>query len=86
MKEQMISMFPTDDVAANPILEVKVAENWVPADKDIWDAWTGLRRINGEDHHGPVHPISHPDRVWTGSRVCGCKTCQVNVAPAHRPN
>lgn len=87
MKEQTTATnVPTDDIIIDPILEIRFGEAWVPADKDIWEAWTGLRRINGEDYHGPVHPVTHPDRIWTGSRVCPCKTCQAHTEPKLRPN
>lgn len=85
MKQQETS-YPTDDIIIDPILEVQVNGSWVATDKDIWDAWTGLRRINGEEHHGPVHPITRPEKIWSGSRVCPCKTCQAHAEPRYRPN
>lgn len=76
----------TDDILTTPILEVLINESWVATDEDIWKAWTGLRKINGEDYHGDVHPLAAPEQIWTGPRVCGCRKCQVNVEAKHRPN
>jgi len=76
----------TDDIITAPILEILIKDSWVMTDEDIWKAWTGLRRVNGEEYHGDVNPISTPEQIWTGSRVCSCKTCQVHVEAKHRPN
>ncbi len=93
MKEQGIQTWdsalenaPTDDIVNEPILEIQVEGLWVMTDKDIWGAWTGMRRRNGVDFHGDVHLLSNPDKVWTGSRCCFCKTCQAHVEAKHRPN
>lgn len=77
---------PTDDIASGPILEIEAAGIWIPTDQGIWESWTGLRKINGEDHHGPVVPVLHPDRIYTGHRVCPCRTCQAHVEPRFKPN
>jgi hypothetical protein len=85
--EELLPPFvPTDDIITTPILEVLVKDSWVVTDEDIWKAWTGLRRINGEEYHGDVNPIAAPTQTWTGPRVCGCKACQVHVEAKHRPN
>lgn len=76
----------TDDVATGPILEIKFQDAWVVTDPDIWGSWTGFRRINGEEHHGSVRPLAHPDKVWTGPRVCPCRVCQENTEVKYRPN
>jgi hypothetical protein len=76
---------PTDDIATGPILEVQANANWVETSEDVFRAWTGGRRINGEEHHGPVYAFG-TDTVYTGGRVCGCRTCQATVAPQHRKN
>lgn len=77
---------PTDDVMSDPLLEVYAQGVWVVTERDIWDAWTGLRKRNGEDYHGDVHPISSPTNIWTGPRVCSCRTCQSHTDPKFRPN
>ena len=76
----------TDDVATGPILEIKFQDVWVVTDPDIWRSWTGFRRLNGEDFHGKVHPMAHPDKIWTGPRVCPCRVCQDNSESKYRPN
>ncbi len=86
IKELLPPPVATDDIITTPILEVLVKDSWVATDEDIWKAWTGLRRVNGEEYHGDVNPISTPEKIWTGSRVCSCKTCQVHVEAKHRPN
>jgi hypothetical protein len=77
---------PTDDIASEPILEIEAAGLWIATDRDIWESWTGLRKVNGEDHHGDVTPVLHPDRIYTGHRVCPCRTCQAHVEPRFKPN
>ena len=75
----------TDDVASEDVLEVMYDGVWVLAAPDLWDSWTGLRRRNGSDHHGPVRHLG-ADTLWQGSRVCPCATCQSGVAPSLRYN
>lgn len=84
--ERCTPLVPTDDIIEEPILQVNVQGIWVATDRDIWEAWTGLRRKNGEDYHGDVHPITTPEATWTGPRVCSCATCQSKTDPKYRPN
>ena len=76
---------PTDDVAAGPLLEVKVNKSWVETTEDVFRSWTGLRRVNGEEHHGDVFPLGS-DKLYTGARVCPCRTCQGSVEPKFKKN
>jgi hypothetical protein len=85
-QDEVSPLIPTDDIIQEPILEIQVSGRWLVTDHDIWDAWTGLRRRNGEEFHGDVHLLSHPEETWTGSRVCSCRTCQVHVEAKYRPN
>lgn len=82
--ETMVS--PLTDVVSGPVLEIELNGFWLVAEQDVWDAWTGLRKRNGEDFHGDVHPITAPTQVWTGSRVCPCRVCQAHVEAKYRPN
>lgn len=75
----------TDDVAAGPIMEVKVNKTWMSTSEDIFRSWTGPRRINGEEHHGEVFPLGS-DKVYTGARVCPCRVCQASVEPKFKKN
>ena len=76
---------PSDTLATEPLLEVCVSDNWIPAPRDMFDAWTGQRRINGEPHHGPVYHIGS-STLYTGMRLCPCTTCQGTAAPHLRYN
>lgn len=76
----------TDDISSEPILEIQHGESWMVVARDIFESWTGLRRQNGAEFHGDVHPLHMPDRIWTGSRTCNCRTCQAHVEARHRPN
>jgi hypothetical protein len=79
----------TDDIASGPILEVDAAGVWIEVESNVFDAWTGYRRKNGEEYHGRVIPLDSPQDgsvTYTGSRACGCKTCQASVEPKFRTN
>jgi len=73
-----------DTVLDEPVLEIDVDGSWVLAQRELFSSWTGLRRINGEDHHGPVVYLGGGD--YRGRRVCQCSTCQSTVDPVHRHN
>ena len=75
----------TDDVAAEPILEVLYDGTWVLTTSDIWESWTGLRRRNGQDHHGSVRYMDGGG-TYTGRRICPCGTCQAHTEAKYRPN
>lgn len=75
---------PTDDVSQTSVLEVKMGSTWVLVESDIFDSWTGLRKINGEDYHGPVSYLE--GGVYRGARVCGCDVCQSETDPKHKKN
>lgn len=78
---------PTDDIRP-PVLEIKLDRMWIEVDEETWRSWTGLRRVNGTDHHGPVYSFLTPEGAppFTGKRVCGCAACQEHVEPRHRLN
>jgi hypothetical protein len=80
---------PGRDEATGPVLEILSGRRWFAVDRRLWDGWTGLRRVNGVDHHGPItyldSPVSNP-KPYTGSRSCGCRVCEASVPPSLRKN
>ena len=74
-----------DTILDEPVLEVELNGAWVLVDRGLFSSWTGLRRINGEDHHGPVAYLGE-DKEYRGHRVCPCPTCQSTVDGPYRHN
>lgn len=72
-----------DDSIGNRILQVYAESSWVETTEDIFRSWTGLRRINGEDYHGPIYGFGSIDDsvTYAGHRTCACKVCQQYVEP-----
>lgn len=76
-----------DDSPGEKVLQVKLSDSWVEVTDSIFRSWTGDRRINGEDFHGPVYNFKdESNKVYTGFRSCGCKVCQENVEPVFKMN
>lgn len=78
-----------DDVARGPVLEIQQKDQWVVVGDRLWNSWTGLRRRNGEDVHGPVFPLDAPvgsTAFFTGARVCSCRKCEEHVEPRFKKN
>lgn len=77
-----------DDSVGDRILQVKIDDDWVEVKEEVFRSWTGHRRINGEDFHGPVYTFgSTIDSIpFTGRRECGCSACQQNVEPIFKVN
>lgn len=75
----------TDDVASGPLLEILFEGTWILAEDDVFGCWTGLRRKNGEEIHGPIYPLGGKT-FYTGARVCGCKACQEHVEAKLKKN
>ena len=67
-------------------LEIMVEDTWFPADPATWRAWTGQRRVWGQEYHGPVYAIDAPSTAWSGKRICNCSACQSTVSPGLRLN
>lgn len=84
IERTILGQRPTDDIAVGDIREIDFNGKWMLADEDIFRSWTGLRRINGADHHGSVSYVE--GGLYTGARSCGCKTCQEHVEPKFRKN
>jgi hypothetical protein len=77
------------DEITGPVLEIRSGDRWFAVTKSLWDSWTGLRRMNGTDHHGPVVYIDSPVSgavAYRGKRTCGCRTCEESVPPSLRKN
>ena len=74
-----------DDSIGETVHEVCITESWIEVKESVWKSWTGHRRLNGEDYHGPVYNLD-TDVVYNGARACGCSTCQSNVPPALKVN
>lgn len=69
-------------------LQVHDGDTWMPATREVWRSWTGLRAVWGQPWHGPVYAMSSKDDTvpWDGPRVCRCSACQAHVSPPDRPN
>ena len=74
-----------DTARSTPIYEVGIDAAYTPTTHDVFSAWTGPRRIDGTDYHGPVYHLGTTSQ-YTGPRTCSCSTCQATVAPADRLN
>lgn len=78
-----------DDSIGDRVLQVSATnpEKWVEVSETIFRSWTGFRRINGEDYHGPVYVFRQSDEtIYQGARSCGCNVCQENVSAALKVN
>lgn len=77
------------DEATGPVREILTGDRWFVVDSLLWEGWTGLRRLNGVEHHGPIKyldsPIGSPI-MYSGKRTCGCRVCEVSVPPSLRKN
>jgi len=82
--EASVLVRSTDDISQQDLLEVKMGTTWVLVESDIFGSWTGLRRVNGVEHHGPVTYIE--GGLYRGTRVCGCGLCEVHVEPKFKKN
>ena len=58
---------------------------WLMTNQEMFAAWLGDRRVWGIPYHGPVYAAGSRT-VYTGSRLCGCSVCQMNVNPKDKPN
>lgn len=49
---------------------------WRPLDKTTWLSWSGRRRLNGREYHGPIFYLGSKKKVDRQARVCPCDVCQ----------
>lgn len=77
-----------DDSVGEQVLQVHHLDKWFEVTENVFRSWTGLRRINGEDYHGPIYHFGSEDdsKPYNGTRSCGCNTCQQSVSPKLRMN
>lgn len=77
-----------DDSIGDAIYQVKLKDDWVETTESIFRSWTGLRRINGEDHHGPIYNFGTDEALgpYTGNRACGCSACQAHTEAKFKKN
>ena len=76
---------PTDTIQPSPLYEVGLGGHFTPTTSDVFDAWTGPRRLNGLDHHGPIYNLG-TQVPYDGPRHCACPTCEATASPVHRKN
>lgn len=76
---------PTDTLIEAPLYEVGLGQTFTPTSADVFDAWTGPRRLNGLDYHGPIFNLG-TSIAYDGPRHCGCSTCEATAQPIHRKN
>lgn len=76
----------TDTANTEPLLETMMPDGeFFVAPPEVWDSWTGLRRRNGEDYHGPVY-FAGTRTTYTGHRMCSCPTCSETTLPHLKHN
>jgi hypothetical protein len=73
----------SDSALPSPLYEVGTGGVFVTVSHDVFSAWTGHRRLDGSDHHGPVFNLGTTIQ-YTGPRTCPCSTCQSSIDPQHR--
>lgn len=51
---------------------------WARMDKKMWLCWSGRRRLNGREYHGPLFSwwTDPPMLCKRQARVCPCSVCQ----------
>ena len=53
-----------------------LTDEWKPLDKKTWLSWSGRRRLNGREYHGPIFFLGTDEPVVRQARVCPCDVCQ----------
>jgi len=91
MKVSLFQFSPArifNDSVGNQVLQVKMDDTWIEVKEEVFRSWTGSRRVNGEEFHGPVYNFGSIDDSipYTGRRECGCSVCQQNVEPVFKMN
>jgi len=65
--------------------EIIIEGRILPVNLELWRAWTGLRFVNGEEHHGPAYLLGS-DTPYDGARVCSCDLCLSHAKPQFKSN
>lgn len=76
---------PLDAALPTPYYEVGIGSTFTPTTPEVFDAWTGPRRLNGLDHHGPIFHLG-TDVQYAGPRHCGCPACESGIDPTAKKN
>lgn len=77
-----------DTIIPVEMYEIDVEGKWSIVDKEIFRSWTGPRRFQGKEIHGPVYNYKSPDdsQPFEGKRLCQCSECQAHVALKFKSN
>ena len=74
--DRYVRTFRGDDtMLKGDLLEISMGGQIIPVDKFLWNSWTGVRYLNGDEYHGPVYMMG-TSKLYDGSRICKCMTCQ----------
>jgi len=57
-----------------PMLTIKLHSKWVAVDAYIWRSWTGLRRIDQAEHHGPTYLLG-TNKLGSPKQARECLCC-----------
>lgn len=74
-----------DSLLPNPLYEVALGNTYTTTSHDVFQAWTGPRRLNGQDYHGPIFNLG-TNLPYDGPRHCGCSACETNTHPSAKKN
>ena len=76
-----------DELIPHVGMEVEVNGEWIPAYSELWNAWTGRRRLWNTEYHGPVYAMGgKPGVPYDGKRICSCSECQRHVKSSAKYN
>jgi hypothetical protein len=86
MNEKQKEVFSDDLDLSQSKLEIYLEDKWVSVDERLWRAYTGFRRIDGTEYHGPIYGYD-TRAIWTKiRRDCPCNKCQSLIAGEFRLN
>jgi len=56
---------------------IRVGGEWLTVNKTAWLSWTGHRKLNGREYHGPIFYFGTTRLVTDRqARACPCIICQ----------
>jgi hypothetical protein len=76
---------PTDSIMPSPLYEVGIKDVFISTTEDVFYAWTGQRRLNGQTFHGPIYNLGTSTH-YDGPRHCGCSICESHTLPSNKKN